>query len=158
MNKRPFILIELLIAISMLSLCIIPIATHPYHSYNKQLEILLEIEKERQAEVLFFNLLKDFPFSWEKLPLDVQKTTPLPNIQMEIDGIGTVPLFASYRLFVHKNASKTKNEKNIAPVWCSFVLETEKEKVANKKNPPPRSTFTAPYTFQVFGKKSDIKS
>lgn len=158
MNKRPFILIELLVAISILSLCIIPIVTHPYHTYNKQLEALLEIEKERQVEVLFFDLLKDVPVSWKDLSFNSKKTEPLPTIQMKIEGIGTVPVFASYRLFVHKNAKDTKNDKHIANLWCCFELETEKEKVHNLKHPKRKKPFNSPCTFRFFGKKSDRKS
>lgn len=157
MNKRPFILIELLLAISILSVCIIPIITYPYYTYNKQLASLLTIEKERQAEVLFFDLLRDFPVSWEQVSFDVQKKEPLPTIQMEIDGIGKVPIFASYRLFVHSNGKKTKTEKHIANLWCTFILETEKEKVYNLKNFSHKNPFNAPYTFRFFGKKSDRK-
>src|SRR3990167_509218 len=72
MKQRPFILLELFIAMALLSLAIIPIVSYPAKIYKKELHTLIEIELAEVAEVAFRDLLEDLssyldPESFEPL-------------------------------------------------------------------------------------------
>ena len=133
MKKRPFILVELMIAIAILSLCAIPLMGYPYFSYRRERKLLLEIELQRQAEILFFDLLKDLPCTWEELEFNTRKETKLNLIKLEVEGLGSIKIHPHYRLYVHPNAKDTKINQGIAKVWCTFCLDESKDS-CEKKN------------------------
>ena len=57
--KRPFILLELFLALALISLSIIPIASYPFKIMQKELSSLIEMELGEIAEVAFRDLLLD---------------------------------------------------------------------------------------------------
>jgi hypothetical protein len=147
MKKRPFVLVELLICIAILSLCAIPLMGYPYYSYKKQKETLLEIEKQRQAEILFYNFLKNLNCTWENISFEYKEKTALDPINLEIEGLGSTTVYPHCHLYVHPNAKNTKTTKNIAKLWCCFCIENKKEACSIKWD-----THT-PYTFNLYAKK-----
>ena len=60
MRRRfhPFLLIEVLIAIVLVSLCLVPLMTFPYKAVHKEKEALFSLEQERLLGVLFARALK----------------------------------------------------------------------------------------------------
>ncbi len=58
-KKRPFILLELFLALALISLSIIPIASYPFKITQKELSTLIEIQLQEIAEVAFKDLLLD---------------------------------------------------------------------------------------------------
>ncbi|MGE0197538.1 MAG: type II secretion system protein [Simkaniaceae bacterium] len=151
MKKRPFILVELLICIAILSICAIPLLGYPYYSYKKQRELLLSIEKQRQAEILFYDLLKNFDVSWEEISFEYTNKKDLDPLTINIKGLGPTTLYPHYHLYVHPKAKETKTKKGIAKLWCCFCMEETKD----------RCTISwadhTPYTFNLFAKKVEEK-
>ncbi|MBM3200784.1 MAG: hypothetical protein FJZ56_00055 [Chlamydiae bacterium] len=56
-KQRPFVLIEILIAIALLALCLIPICSAPFRQYVKQIESLRKIELERISDLAYRDFL-----------------------------------------------------------------------------------------------------
>jgi hypothetical protein len=56
-NRRPFILIELFLALALLSLSLIPIASHPLKIVQKELTLFIEMELEELTDLAFRDLL-----------------------------------------------------------------------------------------------------
>ena len=127
MKKRPFILVELLISIAILSLCAIPLMGYPYFSYKRQKKQLLEIEKQRQAEILFYDFLKGLNCTWENLGFEFKEKMDLDPVNLEIEGLGSTTIYPHCHFYVHPNAKNTKTTKNIAKLWCCFCIEDKKE-------------------------------
>jgi len=152
MKRRPFILVELLICVAILSLCAVPLLGYPYFSYRKQKEQLLKIEKQRQAEVLFYDLLRNFDHKWESISFDYKNKTYLDPLVLEIEGLGTTTLYPHYHLYVHPNAKATKTNKGIAKLWCCFCIENKKEDCFISW------TDHTPYTFNLYAKKLKEKN
>jgi len=70
-SKRPFLLLEVLISILIVSLCLIPFIHGPISTYRDEMKLLEEMERERLAEYSFIEvkeklLSREIP--WEKIP------------------------------------------------------------------------------------------
>lgn len=79
MKKRTFLLLEILIAFFLVSLCAIPLVTGPLKLHRQQTLQLVELEKERLADWTFCEikemLLKN-EIPWKKIPLKGVETSP----------------------------------------------------------------------------------
>ncbi|MCB1116174.1 MAG: hypothetical protein KDK71_06860 [Chlamydiia bacterium] len=57
--KRPFILFEIVIAIALLASCALPLISSSMLAFKKRKMGLIELELERQGELLFYQFLKN---------------------------------------------------------------------------------------------------
>ncbi len=60
-KKRPFILLELFLALALIALSLVPIASYPFKIYQKELTLLIEMQLQETAEIAFRDLLLDLP-------------------------------------------------------------------------------------------------
>ncbi len=71
MRKTPFLLLEILIALSLVMLCIVPLIVGPLNLYRSEINSLWDLEEERLAEWTFSEikekLLKN-EIPWGRLP------------------------------------------------------------------------------------------
>ena len=110
-KKQPFLLLEILVAIFIVCLCLIPLIQNPIQSYRAEIDLLEEMEKERLADLTFVEikemLLKN-AIPWEKLPLPDHKTGPfsLPPAQLHIPGQPPKSLERSFTLHCWKPDEK----------------------------------------------------
>lgn len=110
-KKQPFLLLEILIAILLASLCVIPLIQSPIQSYRAEMRLLEEMEGERLAEWSFSEvkdkLLKN-EIPWEKLPSLTEKTAPigLPPITLQIPGSKPKKIERSFVLRCGKKGEK----------------------------------------------------
>lgn len=118
MRKRPFILLEVLIAFTLAVLCIVPLVKEPLHYYRTELKSLENLEKERIADWVFTEiqeqLLKN-EIPWDSLP-SFQKSTPrkaLPPAQLHIPGClpKQIPCFVSFYCAGEKEGLKGEQYK-----------------------------------------------
>lgn len=79
MKKRPFLLIEALIALSLLFICAVPLVKQPLQFYKDEINFLTQMEIERLADWTFTEvkeLLLQNEIPWEKIPGKGEKTGP----------------------------------------------------------------------------------
>ena len=94
MKKRPFLLLEVLLALSLVIICAVPLVKQPLKLYKNEVAYLEKMERERLADWTFTEvkeiLLKN-GIPWEKIPPRGTKTGPfpLPSVVMEIPGCKT---------------------------------------------------------------------
>ena len=75
--KRPFLLLELLIAFSLVAIFSFPLIFNPLNKLNQELKKLEEIERERLSELLLAEVKDQLYLNaipWEKIPLSKPKT------------------------------------------------------------------------------------
>lgn len=81
MKKNPFLLLEVLIAFTLVTLCIVPLVRQPLQLYRTELAYLEEMELERLAEWAFTEakeiLLKN-EIPWAKIPHKGEVAGPFP--------------------------------------------------------------------------------
>lgn len=110
-SKRPFLLLEILIAILLVSLCLVPLIQGPILGYRKEMLLLEEIEGERLAEWSFSEVkekLFNREIAWSKLPGPDQRSAliPLPAMTLQIPGANPKKIERAYSLRCHKNGEK----------------------------------------------------
>ncbi|MBI3508250.1 MAG: hypothetical protein HY069_01255 [Chlamydiia bacterium] len=91
MQKRSFLLLEILIALSLIGICIVPLVSRPLELLQAENKILWEMEGERLADWTYseiqIQLFKN-AIPWEKLPTKEKKKVDfsLPDIIANIPG------------------------------------------------------------------------
>jgi hypothetical protein len=103
-KRRPFILMEVLIAIALLALCLIPIASAPFRHYTKQTHALKQMELERLSDVVYRDFLKLLPelTSFEALPTSRKDALrhEWGPYTFSIEGCGTYSYMAKCRFWI----------------------------------------------------------
>ena len=87
MNKRPFVLIEVLISIALLALCAFPLISEPLFSQKTMRRKFFELELEREAEKIYYEILKT-PLVFSEIPKKGSKNTKTSSLEISIDGFG----------------------------------------------------------------------
>lgn len=103
MKKRSFVLLEILIACTLLTLCIAPLMRKPVELYRTQMQALQAIEKQRLADLAYADvkvLLLNNQIRWEHLPTksDVEREYPLPPAIVQIPYCDPAPLERKFTL------------------------------------------------------------
>ena len=85
--KRPFVLIEVLISIALLALCAFPLISEPLFSQRIMHRKFFELELEREAEKIYYEILKT-PLVFSEIPKKGAKNTKTSFLEISIDGLG----------------------------------------------------------------------
>lgn len=111
MKKHPFILLELFIALALVSFFSLPLVHGHFFYQSKQKERLLNLEKERKAEALFYqiylNLEKNHPLSsiqkaWKTLPFSLKEDF----VTFDLGKLGKTKLYWHYHLYSYVDQKK----------------------------------------------------
>lgn len=130
--QRPFILIEIFIAIALLSLFALPMISYPLKSFRNAKEALLSLEKEMQAELIFYDLLlNSHTLQWEQI---TRKHTQHMSREkmMNPDGTRERPLYYHCHIYHCHDKNHPLNEKIVHVKIC---LSEKKEEKCSKKAP-----------------------
>ncbi len=110
-KKKPFLLLEILIAILLVSICLVPLIHSPLQSYRAEKRLLEEMEGERLADWSFSEIKEKLlrnEIPWEKLPKAGGQTGPfpLPPAPIEIPGSQPKKIERTYFLSCAKRGEK----------------------------------------------------
>jgi hypothetical protein len=152
-TKHPFLLFEVLLAIFLVSLCLIPLIRSPIENYRKELNLLKEIEGERWAEWSFSEIKEKFlnnDIPWEKIPTagTTSSRFHLPPITLELPGLPSKTIERSFILRCTKKSEKqTKNGETYRLLWVDlyFSPKLSQKKIKKKKQD---------YSFRILVKKT----
>lgn len=116
--KRSFLLFEVLIAIFLVSLCLIPLIRSPIKNYRYELKLLEEMEGERWAEWSFSEIkekLLNNDIPWEKIPAPgtASPKISLPPITLQLPGLPPKTIQRSFSLRCTKKSEKETKDKEI---------------------------------------------
>ncbi len=142
MRKRSFILLEILIACSLLALCAAPLMSRPVFLYRSQMKALQNLELERLADLSFAEvkemLLKN-QIPWKKLPTEKKPKAeyPLPAIDLQIPHCEPSPMERKAIFTLQKEKLGIKGDLFLlldVEIWFGPGDPPPKR----KKNAPPR--------------------
>ena len=120
MKKCPFVLLEVLIALLLVMVCIVPLLRAPILQYRAEIGLIERLEKQRVADWTFTEiqeqLLKN-EIAWKDLPSG-KKTTrrwELPPAEIQIPGCGPqrVSRFVSLKCELEKEGLKGEQYKRL---------------------------------------------
>ena len=120
MNKKPFVLIEVILSISLLALCTFPFIVEPLFAQKKLRERFFNLELERVSETIYYeHLQKPLPLS--KITRQKGQKWPLEPFSITIEGFGTKRVKAPhYHLY---SLSKDKHESPYYKIYLSICFE-----------------------------------
>ena len=143
MKKRPFLLLEILLAFLLVVLCLVPLISQPLKLYKKDLVFLEELERERLADWTFTEikekLLKN-EIPWKKIPQKGVLSAPfsLPSATLEIPGSSPKTIERTFTLFC-RGEKEGLQEEIYRSIWIAIELNP---KLRGKKKPPYRFRLT----------------
>ncbi len=130
MKKRQFLLLEILIGFTLVTVCIVPLVKSSIVLYRSELKRLESIEQERLADWTFTEvkekLLKN-EIPWEQLP-DLNKTThpfPLPDRTIQIPGSKIKTIHRNFTLR-GKGKKMGKNNEEYRNLYITISLNEDK--------------------------------
>lgn len=138
MRKRPFVLLEVLIALTLLMLCAIPLIVKPIRVYRSEMRVLEEGEGERLADWTFSEIkemLAKNAIPWEKLPALKQTTEPFILSPLPIQVPGRVPkqIQRSFTLY-GKGEKQGLHEEIYKMLYVKIRFEPELSRKKKKEN------------------------
>jgi hypothetical protein len=130
MKKSPFILLEVLMALTLVMICAVPLVKQPLQFFQKEILSMEQMEKERLADWTFSEikekLLKN-EISWDKLPTLNQKTGPfkLEVATIEIPGFKPKKVERSFT-FYGQGEKVGKNDELNRLLYIDVFLDKNK--------------------------------
>ncbi len=113
---RPFILLEVLIAISILALVIVPLSSFPFKALKKEREMLILVESERVLSLAHADLLT---YLQEHPP--TEKSIDLGNYELELTTLGKF----SYHAMADLTSEKSKERHHLYKVTLSLTSSSK---------------------------------
>lgn len=151
MKKKPFLLIEVLIALFLVTLVAIPLLTKPIFMYRSEMSALEEMERERLATESFVEIqetLLNNRIPWEKLPKEGEESSfRLPSRFISLPESEPKLIERSFALQCHKGKEKEGQNNEL------YRLLTVKISFS-----PPLKKKSSPYVYSVVVKKDSKKA
>lgn len=130
MKKRSFLLIEILIAFSLVAICIVPLVKQPLKLYQEEISRLEQIEKERLADWTFTEvkemLLKN-EIPWDSIPAKGEESASFPLSPAQISIPGCTPK-TLHRSFILTGRGEKVGQGNATYRQLGVYIFLEKEK------------------------------
>ena len=113
--KRPFLLLEILIAFLLVALCAVPLVSQPLKLYRAEIQSLERLERERLADWTFSEIKELFlknEIPWNKIPSKGEQSGPfpLPKAQIDIPGCSPKSIERSFTLQCKGEKEGIRNE------------------------------------------------
>ncbi len=126
MKKKPFLLLEVLIAFLLVVICIVPLVRQPLMLYRAEMEHLEVMELERLADWTFTEvkemLLKN-EVPWEKIPRKDARTSEFPLTDVILQIPGCPPKTIHRGFYLQGKAEKIGNQNQIyRQIWIQVSL------------------------------------
>lgn len=137
-KRRPFILIELFLALALLSLSLIPIASHPFKIVQKELTLFIEMELEELSDIAFRDLLLNLSSYIDPETLEPTGETFQKTYTVKLSDSYRWNYLATWELN-SKHPGKTPSSK--ALLQATLTLEPEGKMSGLIKPPKPEKIF-----------------
>lgn len=115
LRKKPFLLLEVLVAFVLLTICLVPLVKQPLLLYKKERACLEEMEWERLADWTFTEvkeLLLKNEIDWEKIPkpLKTSANFPLPPKTICLPGYDPKEIERHFQLYTYGEKQGLENQ------------------------------------------------
>jgi len=158
LRKVPFLLLEVLVALTLVILCAVPLILKPIQVYRAERFFLEEVEGERLADLTFSEIkekLLNNEIAWEKIPDMNQTSSPfkLPPGTLFVPGRAPKRVERTYTLRC-KGEKKGLNGETYKMIHVKVEFSPELSRRKKKEN-AYRYRVAVRLLPQKFGKKND---
>jgi hypothetical protein len=126
MKKRPYLLIEALIALTLLTVCAVPLVKQPLKLYKEEIAFLHAMELERLADWTFTEIEEMFlknEIPWDQIPTLHVKSDPFPLSDATIRVPGCEPKQVVRSFTLTGRGEKTcANNEQYRQIWIHIKL------------------------------------
>lgn len=128
--KKPFLLVEVLIAFSLVALCIVPLVRSPLQMLKNERSKLEEAEKQRLADWAFSEakeMLLKHEIPSNQIPKMGETTGPfpLPDQKIKLPGVKEKPISCHFTLY-GKGKREGPQGQDYRMIYLTIVLDTKK--------------------------------
>lgn len=128
MKKKPFLIIEILIAFFLVSLCAIPLVTGPFKLHKLQTIQLEKMEKERLADWTFSEIKEMFlkkEVPWENIPKKGEQSSsiPLSDATIQIPNLQTRKVKRQF--FLTGRGEKKAKDQIVRSIGVYVILDKD---------------------------------
>lgn len=115
-KKHSFVLIELLIALSLFILCIIPLIEIPFNAINSEIKSYQQLELQRIADLTFADIesqLFQNTLSWDEIKVKKNKKTQIQKniVTINLQGFGQKKIQQTCSIWTSRCKKGKKSEK-----------------------------------------------
>jgi hypothetical protein len=129
MKKKPFLLLEVLLAFFLIALCLVPLVKYPLQFYKTEMHELEMVELERLADLTFTEIKEKFlkgEVSWEEIPAKGELAGPFPLSHTELLIPGREKKRVNRRFYLHVKGEKEGIQKQVyKQIWIYLLLNGE---------------------------------
>ena len=116
-KKHPFLLLELLIALSLFSLCLFPLIRIPFDALSSEIKSAQKMALQRKASLIFADLEMDLfqeKIPWKAFDLDRKEKTKLEKetISLDLKGIGKKAFEKTVSIYSSRSYSGEDSQEN----------------------------------------------
>ena len=146
MRKKNFLLIEILIAFALVSLCMVPLVSGPLKLHKLQTVQLIKMEKERLAEWTFCEIKEMFlknEIPWSTIPPRGEKSMIMSISDGKVEIPGLEPRKITRKFFLTKRGEKEGSSQIVRSVGVYVLLDKDQYEfripifMKKKKNKTP---------------------
>lgn len=127
MKRRTFLLLEVLIALFLVTLCIIPLVREPLRMLKKEMAKIEEMEKERLADYVYSQLREKFlknEIPWSQIPKkkEIKGPLSLPSLTLKMAGFKPKKIPCSYSLY-GKGEKQGRQQEEYRLIYVTIYLD-----------------------------------
>lgn len=150
-HRRPFLLLETLLAVAMIALCSSFFLSTPMKVYQKHLEDLKKMELSRIADNLFISLQYELKHThrWDSFKEEKGKPFPLETISLKIDTIMNTQYKCCYQLWI-KNTKEGPGESTYRLLGCTFYFSPETPTFSWEKILTSKKSSSHKFSYLIF--------
>lgn len=138
LKRRPFILIELFLAMALLSLSLIPISSHPFKIVQNELTLFIEMQIQEMSDLAFRDLLLNLSSYIDSETLQPTGAVFQKSYTIKLSNSYEWNYIANWELKC-KHPQKTPSSK--ALLQATLILEPQEKRSGFIKPPKPEKIF-----------------
>lgn len=130
-QKRPFLIMEILVSLALIAACFFPLTSSPYKAYEKSSQMLYDISLDRISDHLLLQCLSTLQDTHTFKTISNEEANPT---LLELDPVSiTIPEIGTHTYDVSATVWSQKDSGNFALFECTLNVQAKHQKKLNKK-------------------------
>jgi hypothetical protein len=127
MKRKPYLLLELLIAFTLVALCAVPLVRDPLHSLRSEIRTFEKMELERLSEVSFADIKAELyrnEIPWKTFETNTYQFFRQDSVRIQLKGVCENTYLRSYYISTrYKKEAADQEDHRIVNIKITFTKE-----------------------------------